>query len=485
MFLWRACLNYEDTGDVMHTLNKYVTDIRFWLIFFFLIRLYGITNPPLDAAHNWRQTTVTMVARNYLEIDDRFLYPRIDVGGEKTGITGMEFPILNYLIFLLAKIFGYQHWYGRIINLVVSTIGIWYFFKIIKTYFSLNHAFSSAMLLLGSIWFAYSRKIMPDTFAVSLVFIGMYYGLMYLIKKQNGVYLFVYFVFTTLGILSKLPMGYLLMAFAVPIFSNNVSSKIKTIFISVNVITITVVGWYYFKWVPYLTNFYGLKHFFMGKSIGIGVVEIWENLQLVLEKYYLDSLHITGFILFLGGCIVACKNRRSQPLVIYVLLLCLSVFFLLMLKSGETFAIHSYYIVPFAPVMCFVAGYAASRFEPKWMYLILTVVVMENILNWQHDFRIKPKYAKFENLEKDLDKYAKRTDLIFVNSNEVPTLLYFAHRKGWSDWNEKIQRTEYTDSLRRLGLKFIVISKEAFGSKINLNYHKIDSTEVYDIYGLD
>jgi hypothetical protein len=75
--------------------------------------------------------------------------------------------------------------------------------------------------------------------------------------------------------------------------------------------------------------------------------------------------------------------------------------------------------------------------------------------------------------------------LIFVNSNEVPTLLYFAHRKGWSDRNEKIQRTEYTDSLRGLGLKFIVISKEAFGSKIELNYPKIDSTEVYDIYRLD
>lgn len=469
----------------MQSLNKYFADIRFWLIFFFLIRLYGITNPPLDAAHNWRQTTVTMVARNYLEMDDRFLYPRIDVGGEKTGITGMEFPILNYLIFLIAKIFGYEHWYGRIINLVISTLGVWYFFKIIKTYFSQNHAFSSSVLLLGSIWFAYSRKIMPDTFAVSLVFIGIYYGLLYLTKKQNWVYLFVYFVFTTLGILSKLPMGYLLMVFAVPLFSKEVSLKSKTIFISVNVISITMVGWYYFIWVPFLTNFYGLKHFFMGKSMLLGALEIWENLPLVLEKYYLDSIHITGFILFIGGCVVAFKNRRKQPAILYIVLLCSSVFFLLMLKSGETFAIHSYYIVPFAPVMCFVAGYAASGLKPKWMYVVLIVVVLENVLNWQHDLRIKSQYAKFENLEKDLDKYAKRTDLIFVNSNEVPTLLYFAHRKGWSDRNEKIQRTEYTDSLRKLGLKFIVISKEAFGSKIELNYPKIDSTEVYDIYRLD
>ena len=35
-------------------------DIRFWIIFLFLLRLYGITNPPLEVGHNWRQTTVAM-----------------------------------------------------------------------------------------------------------------------------------------------------------------------------------------------------------------------------------------------------------------------------------------------------------------------------------------------------------------------------------------------------------------------------------------
>jgi hypothetical protein len=136
-------------------------------------------------------------------------------------------------------------------------------------------------------------------------------------------------------------------------------------------------------------------------------------------------------------------------------------------------------------MMCFIAGYGASQMKIKWMYWVLLIVVVENIANWQHDFRIKPQFAKFEKLEKDLDKHAKRTDLIFVNSNEVPTLLYFAHRKGWSDRNENIQRNEYTDSLKKLGLKFIVISKEVFGSKTELKYPKIDSSEVYDIYKID
>ena len=47
--------------------SKIYQPIVIWIAIFFLIRCIGITNPPLDVAHNWRQTTVTMVARNYLE----------------------------------------------------------------------------------------------------------------------------------------------------------------------------------------------------------------------------------------------------------------------------------------------------------------------------------------------------------------------------------------------------------------------------------
>lgn len=113
-------------------LIRYLKDIRFWIILLFIIRLYGIKLPPLEVSHNWRQTTVTMVARNFYENNSNIFYPQIDIAGEKSGITGMEFPLLNYTIYLISKIFDYQHWYGRLINLILSSIGIYYFYKLIK-----------------------------------------------------------------------------------------------------------------------------------------------------------------------------------------------------------------------------------------------------------------------------------------------------------------------------------------------------------------
>ena len=70
-------------------MKLYLKDIRFWILLFFVVRLYGIFFPPLEVSHNWRQTTVTMVARNFVEDGADILHPKIDIAGEKSGITGM------------------------------------------------------------------------------------------------------------------------------------------------------------------------------------------------------------------------------------------------------------------------------------------------------------------------------------------------------------------------------------------------------------
>ena len=68
---------------------------------FFILRMYGITNAPLEVGHNWRQSLTNMIARNFIQIDNNILYPRIDVDGNKSGIMATEFPLFNYLIYLV------------------------------------------------------------------------------------------------------------------------------------------------------------------------------------------------------------------------------------------------------------------------------------------------------------------------------------------------------------------------------------------------
>lgn len=459
-------------------------DIRFWIFLFFLIRMYGITNPPLEVAHNWRQTTGTMVTRNFYEESANILYPRVDFAGGKTGITGMEFPLLNYVDYCVSELFGYQHWYGRLINLIVSSLGIWFFFRILKRYFSKETAFNAAIILLSSIWFAYSRKIMPDTFAVSLVFMGFFYACRYFEDEQKKwLNLVFYAVFTLLGVLAKLPTGFLLVLYAFFIFNKSISVNLKIVFFIVSGIILAPIAWWYFSWVPYLVEKYQFWHFFMGKPISIGARELFENWQDGLKHFYDSALKFIGFGTFLLGLFFAFK--RGNKLLLRILGLSFAAFLVIALKAGFTFTHHSYYIIPFVPIMALVAGYGISELRKRSLQIILLVFIgLEGILNQLHDFRLKEHELAFVKLESEMDRFSKRTDLIAVNTIDNPTAIYFAHRKGWVASNDELLDPVFRETIRKKGCKYIVVLKRYLGGELYLELPVAVNNENWVIYKL-
>ncbi|NND94137.1 MAG: hypothetical protein HKN45_04680 [Flavobacteriales bacterium] len=461
-----------------------LSDIRIYLLLFFLVRLIGITNPPLETGHNWRQTTVTMVARNFLEVDNNILYPRIDIAGEKTGITGMEFPLLNYLIYIISELFGYEHWYGRLINLIISSLGVFYFFKLIKRFFTERTALYASIILLASIWFSFSRKIMPDTFAVSLVIIAFYQGLRYIYdndSKSRKSRLFLLLLFGILGMLSKLPCGYLFVLFLIPLFDSTVGLQRKLNLVLTGFFIAIPVGIWYFYWVPHLVAEFGFWHYFMGISISEGWSQVQGHWGETMSRFYDDALKFIGFSVFIASLIALVLKKRYLPLI--MLGLASLGFAVIILKAGRTFYHHNYYIIPFVPIMAFIAGYGLSLIKKTWIVIsILTAIILEGTINQAHDFRIKEKYSGLIQLEDDLDKFTNAEDLILINSGDYPTPMYFAHRSGWVASNERIQDVGYLDSLGNKGLKAIVILKKTFGNEIAIEENQIIDNEDYSIY---
>jgi hypothetical protein len=437
----------------------YTSDIRFWIVVFFITRLIGITNPPLEVEHNWRQTTVTMVARNFLEVDNNIFYPRIDFAGDKTGITGMEFPLLNYMIYGVAEIFDYQHWYGRLINLIVSSLGLWYFYRLVSLFFKESISFFATLVLSVSIWFQFSRKIMPDTFAMSLIIAGIYYGFKFL-KSQKQLAMrkeaLAFFLLVLLGVLAKLPSGYLLVVFVFPIFDASIDYKRKLLFLCLSVLALIPAICWYFYWVPFLVETYGFWHFFMGKSITLGFQEIISHGQATAQKFYDTALKFIGFALFLWGMIKAYQLKEKR--IFWILLVTFFSFSIVILKAGYTFPHHSYYIIPFVPVMALVAGFGLSSIDNKKLRIFLmTAIAIEGIANQQHDFFLKPNSQQLLNLESDLNQISQPNDLIAINSGDVPSPMYFAHRKGWIIHQDDLLNASYLKDLKSKGLKFIVV----------------------------
>lgn len=464
-------------------LKTLIKDIRFWIVLLFVIRLVGILNSPLEVSHNWRQTTVTMVARNFYETENNILYPKIDIAGELSGITGMEFPLLNYSIYLVSTIFGYDHWYGRLINLLVTSFGLLFFYKLIKKLTTKKIAFWSTLLLSCSIWYAYGRKIMPDTFAVSLSIISVYFGLSYLKNSSSAIkHLVLFSLFLCLSVLAKLP-AVVVFSFLVPaIVDSKITLNRKILITSVALICLLPSIWWYFKWVPHLVNEFGFWHFFMGKSIDQGFTEILKDWNLVIENFYVNAMGVSGFLLFALGVYRLVETPNKS---ITISLICGTVlFFVIIFKAGWTFAHHSYYMIPFVPFMAVTAGYFVSNLKKyrKWGFFV--IVFLECLITAAPHFNIKQSYAAIESLNTQLAPYVLENELIVINSGNNPTPMYFAHKKGWISNNTTLATRSFQDDIITKGCKHALVLKHAFGSAIDLPYQLETETEDFKLYNL-
>ena len=426
--------------------------------------MIGITNPPVEIAHNWRQTTGLMVSRNFLEVDANILHPRVDDNEGNAGIIGMEFPTLNYIHFIVAKIFGYTHWYGRLINLVISSLGLFFFYRILKKYFGHRHALFSTLCLIGSIWFAFSRKMMPDTFCISLMFIGVYYGTEYLENKRKY-NIFLYLTFVTLAVLSKIP-AVIYFAVFIPLLLNQ-KNRIRTlIFCLVSIIPLALTYVWYFIWNPYLSGKYG-SWYNSGKDILVGFDEIISNMDLVLKRFYFSSFNsYVLFGIFILGLALIIKKRHST--LIYPFILVSAVFILYILKSGFFFYHHSYYIIPFVPIMALIAGYTISLIKKRWICItLLSIGIIESIANQQDDFFVKSSEKYKLELESIADSISLKQDLIAINGNGNPQQIYLSHRKGWTCNDNQLSDSSYINKIRKKGCKFIFVNKHAYSGLLD------------------
>ncbi|MBA4055832.1 MAG: hypothetical protein C0490_14045, partial [Marivirga sp.] len=341
--------------------SKYLNyrDIRFWLILLAIIRLYGINQPPLEFHHPWRQADGLMIARNFYETDANIFYPRVDTAGEKSGITGSEFPILNYLIYLVSLVFGYQHWYGRLIVLIFSTIGSFYFYKTLKKFFDESVAFSATIILTASYWFSYSRKVFPDCFSAALCLMALYFVLEYL-EKGKITNLLLYLLLGSLGGLSKISSTLLLSVLIIPVFFIHypTNRKLWTLMIS-SIVLMTILGWYYL-WVPYLNTFGYGDHFTTGcPLLSMGWAEIQANWSRVLRRLYIVPTKYLGFAIFIGSLIYIIYKKHWTIFALFIIpYLC---FLLIILKTGKNVIYDQYYVLCIIPAMAFISGFALSK----------------------------------------------------------------------------------------------------------------------------
>ena len=74
----------------------------------------------------------------------------VDETSGGTGIIGMEFPVLYYIQGKLGVLFGFHAGIGRLLNVLISTLGLGYFYALVRRFSKEKTAFYATLLLMVS-----------------------------------------------------------------------------------------------------------------------------------------------------------------------------------------------------------------------------------------------------------------------------------------------------------------------------------------------
>ncbi len=446
-------------------LTKWLFDVRLWILVLFIIRLENIDLAPLDV-HSYRQALTLGVARNFLEWDANIFQPRTILCTSGQGFEVMEFPVLNYAIFLLWKIFGEHNWCFRLLNLVVASFGLWHFYRIARRIVNDRAALAGTVLFGTSIAFIYARKAMPDVFSLSLVIMGVNMGWEYL-EKGKSWRLIAYTLATALGLLSKIPAAAALVFLVLPFFDRKIEWKRKLWFSGGSVIALAAMSAWYFVWIPWAEVEYHHGWYFR-----LGFERAWHELFVeawvyTKERFYPIALQSGWTYLFLvSGMVLIIKEKQYKLLLIWFLYS--AVFFYFMLQVGKVFSGHEYYVIPYTPIMGLIAGYGlSSLIDNKWWYItVLAFLAGMAIYEKKEDFFIPYPDQKFLKLERITDSVVPKNAMVVVRGSEPdPCMLYSAHRRGWSE-GDRVRDTNWLNGEATVGLQYAIIDRTKLADSI-------------------
>jgi hypothetical protein len=447
----------------------------------FLVQLFGITNPPLEIEHNWRQVTGLMVSRNFVEQGPDLLHPKVDDNQGGSGIIGMEFPLMNYLYYLVASVFGFSHWYGRIINVVVTCFGLLAFFQIAKSLFNEKIARFALLMISCSIWFAFGRKMMPDTFALSLTMIGIWAGIRFS-NEGKLMQLALYFIFIALGVLSKIPTAVIGAFLFIPLFDKTISLQRKWNLAIAGALALAPALWWYFVWNSHLAEKFGYWYN-SGQSLSDGMRAIASHPFSFFNRFIFSGFKsYIAFVLCLTGIVLALRKlfrseRKYQVFAIATVVLSL----IYIIRSGHFFIHHDYYMLPLLPFLALLGGFAVATLNKKWMIVLVAVGMIEGLANQQHQLFIKDSEKYKMTLEGIADAHIPKDAFIVINGNGNPQQLYLAHRKGWNISDDEAQSAAFLNSLKAKGASYLIVNRAA---KIDFEIQPIYSDQHYQIFDL-
>lgn len=429
------------------------------ILLFVVLHLPYINADPVDH-HSWRQVTTLGVARCFYYESADFFHPRVFERGGKSGVTGMECPIYNYIIFIFMKIFGYANWYGRIISLLFGALGLYWLWRLAAVEHGRGPALMSLLFLAVSpLYFFFSRNTQPDIPMTSLL-IGSFHFIKMWEKSGRSGHFWTASILITAAALIKLPAIIFLPFFAFIIYFKSrerlVTSWSAYLFIAIPVML--AGGWYLYS--RYLVARYELQYFYLGADI-LKSIAFFPSIKffrtVIISRLPEIVANYAAFPFFVAGLALYKKIGYSRSTT--VLLLLMIPYYIV---GGFNLYVHNYYSLPAAPLVALVAGPAAwylirnARKAVKTLAVVLVVLApVVGVLRTTVWYR--QLYSEFRAARGMVERHVPDKALMVAAWRVDPTLLFFTYRNGWAIPPEAADASD----LYARGARFLITTAKA------------------------
>ncbi|MCI0706428.1 MAG: glycosyltransferase family 39 protein [Ignavibacteriae bacterium] len=412
------------------------------LLLHIVLHIKYLDLPPVGF-HRWRQTQTLSVARNFYEESMNILEPRVDSRGDQSGITGVEFPIVNYLVALAYQLLGNSYLVERFVLLLFSLlalVGCYHATRTLMDSPSLGLV-GAGFLAFSPLFSYYSIVVMPEVPAIALMYVGLYFVLKWerSSRPRDFALSVVFLCFAALIKLSTLIVGPVWVWLLFRKRSSIPHAAIVRYFALGAVVLCVIGGWYmYARYLSDIHQNYGFR-LYAEFPFPLSVIPHVANRVFV---QYLPELYVNyaEFIFVVVGVVTAIRSRGSD--LNRFLLLYAGGTALFMVSMFPMFVEQDYYMMPVIPLLIFLATLGLKRAwnwaleKPARVRLIVFLLVLVPILGSIRAL------SRFEGATIDHELMAMeqhlnvivpdRTALLVAASNRSPSIyLYYMHRKGW------------------------------------------------------
>ncbi len=410
---------------------------------------FNIFSKELVGAHIWRQTQTQSTIINFYEEDMNIFNPRRNDRGDTGGILRIEFPLMQWIVACVYKVFGNHLWITRICMFIIgllSVLGIYILFMAV---------FKNELIAVTGAWafnfspsfYYYTVCPMPDNMALCCSIWGM--AMFFKWYQNQKIYLlFLSGLFLSAGALCKLPF---ILFFALPFMHFMQLAVKKGISRKTALNTLTML---FFVSLPLVWYISVIPHW-KGNTVIKGMLgndlpfsAILKFMQFIFFSTLPELLLNYGSVLFfLAGFYFLFRNKAyrnekfSLILVVSILVLAYYLFEANTIRTG-----HDYYLFPFLPLLFMLVAYGAYNLcllHTVTKYLTFTLLMLLPLLAY---LRIQGRwdYRNVQGFKKDLLVYKdelrnivpKESLVVAGNDDSHFIFLYFIDKKGWGfDWD--------------------------------------------------